>query len=274
MTTCVAGRLERCQRAVAEPREEGARIVDLDRLDSARDGVLARLDERLRHRSHAVDRTVQPHGRVDAMRQQIPGHAAAGHGSIEAPQPFSSLWQLLRDRPVLEELRAIVKDASQLSFLDQLSQEDDGRNPAVVVPDRVRHASALDSTDHRFRLGDRSPERLLTQHHLAGARGGDRDLGVRVVRARDIDQVDVRAFDQLAPIGLNRAISPVGGERLEPLPVARRDRLQDGLERQIEVARRLQKRVRVRTAHEAVADEPDVEFLLHAFSATTGACHP
>ena len=87
VAACVARRLERRQRAVAEPREESARIVDPDRLDLAGQVVLALLDERLGHRRHAVDRTVQPHGRVDAVRQQIAGHAAAGHGASRRHSP-------------------------------------------------------------------------------------------------------------------------------------------------------------------------------------------
>ena len=45
----VAGRLEEAERAVVEPAEEGAGVVDLDRLDLAREVVLPLLDERLGH---------------------------------------------------------------------------------------------------------------------------------------------------------------------------------------------------------------------------------
>ena len=45
----VAGRFEEPERAVVEPAEEGAGVVDADRLDLARQVVLPLLDERLGH---------------------------------------------------------------------------------------------------------------------------------------------------------------------------------------------------------------------------------
>ena len=75
----VAGGLERGERAVAEPRQEGARIVDADRLDLPSQVVLARLDERLGHRRDLVDRPIEPQRRIDTVREQIARHAAARH---------------------------------------------------------------------------------------------------------------------------------------------------------------------------------------------------
>ena len=67
--------------------------------------------------------------------------------------------------------------------------------------------------------------------------------------------------DQIAPVGVERLVAPVLGELLHALFVARRDRLQHGLSRQIEEPRRLQERIRMRPPHEAVANQSDIEGL-------------
>jgi hypothetical protein len=55
--------------------------------------------------------------------------------------------------------------------------------------------------EHLFGLADIQGERLLAQDCLARARGGNRDLAVSVVRRADIDDVDLRIGDHLAPVG-------------------------------------------------------------------------
>ncbi len=40
------------------------------------------------------------------------------------------------------------------------------------------------------------------------------NLGVRVVGAGDIDQIDIVALNQCAPIGFDRLVAPVLGESL------------------------------------------------------------
>ena len=259
----VARRLEERERSVLKPSHERARIVDADRLDLAGEIVLALLDEGLGHRRHRRERSVQPQRRVDAVREQIAGDAAAGDGGVEAPEPLADLRQIARDRPVLQELRAIVEDASERSLVDEILQHRHGRHAAVVVPDAVRHFGRFDGVDHRLGLCRVPAERLLAHHHLAGARGGDRDLRVRVVRARDVDELDVLARDERSPVGLDAFVPPIRGERLHAIRVARADCLQHRLVRHVEETRRLEKRVRVRPPHEPVADQPDVQFLLH-----------
>ena len=86
----VAGRLESGQRAVGEARQEQAGVVDPDRLDLAGQGVLPLLDEGLGRRGDVVDAAVEPHRGVDAMGQQVAGHAAAGNArrrDARAPLP-------------------------------------------------------------------------------------------------------------------------------------------------------------------------------------------
>ena len=75
--------------------------------------VLALLDERLGHGRDVVDAAVEPEGRVDAVGEQVAGDAAAGRVHIEPPQPGAALRQVRRDRPVLQELGAVVEDAAR-----------------------------------------------------------------------------------------------------------------------------------------------------------------
>ena len=82
----VARALESAHRAVGEDGQEHAGVVDRDRLDLARLGVLPLLDERFGGGGHARDRPVEPFGRIDRMGQQVAGHARAGHRRIEPPE--------------------------------------------------------------------------------------------------------------------------------------------------------------------------------------------
>ena len=99
---------------------------------------------------------------------------------------------------------------------------------------------------------------------LPALRGGDGDLGMRVVRARDVDEVDVLAGDQVAPVRLEGLVAPICREGLGARRVARANRLEDRLGVQLEELVDLGEGVGVGAAHEAGAHEADVEFLLRA----------
>ena len=184
--------------------------------------VLPLLDEGLGHRGDFGDRAVQPERGVDAVRQQIAGDAAAGDVDVQPPQPFAALRQVARDRPVLQELRAVVKDAAQLAFVDQLLEQDDRRHAAVVVPDHVGDAGALRPPSTIACASAAFRPSGFSHITILPARGrGDGDLGVRVVRAGDVDEVDVLALDERAPVGFGRLVAPVVGERPHAVGVAR-----------------------------------------------------
>ena len=100
-------------------------------------------------------------------------------------------------------------------------------------------------------------ERLFAQDHLAGLGGGDGDLGVDVVRRGDVDEVDVVALDELAPVGFDGFVAPLGGEGFDLAGIAGADGLEDRLIFEVEEVVDLAIGVGVRAAHEAVADESD-----------------
>ena len=230
-----------------------------DGLDLAGQVVLALLDERLGHRRDFGDRPVQPQRRVDVVREQVAGDAAAGDGDVEAPQAFAALRQVGRDRPVLQELRAVVEDASELALVDELLDHRDGGHAAVVVPDGVRHAGLLDRVGHRLPLpvavrpSGFSHITILPAFAAAIAMSWCVSFGL----AMSMTSMSFR-LDQIAPVGRVRLVAPVGGELLHALFIARRHRLQHRPPRQIEEPRRLQKRIRVGPSHEPVADQSDI----------------
>ncbi len=119
--------------------------------------------------------------------------------------------------------------------------------------------------DHRLAFDQVHRQGLLAEHHLAGLGRGDGDLGVRVIGRANIDRVDIFALDQLAPVGLDRLVPPLGGEGAGVLGVAAADSLEHGAVLDVEEVIDSLVRVGMRSAHEAVTDDADIErfFLCH-----------
>ena len=262
----VAGGFERRERAVGEAGEERAASSIV---------TSCFLPVRLCVRSLTnvsviavtrADRPVQPHGRIDAMGEQVAGDAAARDARVEPPQGRSALRQIGGNGPVLQEFRAIMEDAAEPSFVDQLLGERDGGDAAIIVPDHVRTARRLDRRDHPLGLGGVSAERLFAHHHFPRFRGGDRDLRMRVVGARDVDEVDVLPANELAPVRLEAFIAPIPRERLGGRRIAGANRFENRLSVQVEKLIDPGEGVRVRPPHEPAADKTNVERPLRAHS--------
>ena len=115
--------------------------------------------------------------------------------------------------------------------------------------------------DHLQALRAVQGQRLLAEDHLAGLGGGDGDLARACCSGRQMStEVDVLAGDQLAPVRLDGLVAPLGGEGLGLGLVEVADRLEDGLVFEVEEVADLAIGVGVRAAHEAAADESDIEF--------------
>ena len=168
-------------------------------------------------------RSVEPDGGVDAVGQQVAGHAAAGRVGIQSPSRRAALRHVGVDRPVLQEVGAVVKNPAESTFVDQLLGERYGGNASIVVPNHVFDAGLFDGLAHLFAFGLVHRQWFFAQDHLARFGRGDRNLFVQVVRRANIDRIDVIAFEQLAPIGLDRLIAPVVGERFRLFFVASTD---------------------------------------------------
>ncbi len=153
-----------------------------------------------------------------------------------------------------------MENSAQPAFVNQLFGESNGRNAPVVVPNHVGHFGVFHSFDHRFRFRRIASQRLFAHDHLAGFRSGNRNLGVRVVRAGDIDQVDILVVYECSPVRNGRFITPPVSKQHGLFAVSRTDAFQNRLVRRVEEIRHLAKRVRMRAAHEAAADDSNVQF--------------
>ena len=255
----VTGRLKHRHRTILETREKRARVVDLHRLLLAGCGVNALLDKGLGHRAHRNDVAVDPTRSVDAVRKQIAGDPRACDLGVEAPEASAALGEIRGNRPILQEIGAVVEDLSELASVDDVFRQRDRGKESIVVPNEIRQLRLLDSLHHRLALLSVERERLLTQDHLAMLDAGERDIHVRVVGRADVDGVDVLAGNELTPVGFNGARVAVGGELTDLGFVTTTHRLQHRLAASLEEVRNLTDRIRVRAAHESVADQADAQ---------------
>ena len=178
------------------------------------------------------------------------------------------LRQLGGDRPVLEEVGAVVEHAAQFAGGHDVLRERHGGEEAVVIPDEVREARLLACGDHFLALLTVEGEGLFAEDHLAILDALQGDLGVRVVRGADVDGVDVGARDQLAPVGLVGGVAPLSAEVLDLGFVAAADGLADDVVAGGQLVLReevtdLRVGVGVGAAHEAVTDETDANGFRH-----------
>jgi hypothetical protein len=114
---------------------------------------------------------------------------------------------------------------------------------------------------HPFRLLHGISEGFLAQHMLAGLEGGDRNLSVGVTGGADVDQVDVVAFDQAAPVRLHRLPAQLvrGGPHAVGVPSGHSRELR--LQRQVKEPGRGAPGVGVGGTHKGIAHHADAKGL-------------
>ena len=259
VTSRVTRRFECSERAVLESAQKSAGVIDAHRLHAPGQGMLTLFDECLRHCGYFRDRAVEPESGVDGVSQQIAGDAAAGDRQIEAPECLATLGQVGRNRPVLQELGAVVENAAETPLVQEKLEQHDRRHAAVVIPDHVRDPGGIHRGDHRLRLRRVAAERFVAEHDLAGLRRGNGDFGVRIVRAGDVDDIDILSADKGAPVRFHRLISPVLREGMGALGVARADGLEYRPVGQVEKAGRLEECVGMSPPHESAAYQAYIE---------------
>lgn len=260
----VASGFEGGEGAIGEACQEGGGVVDADRFFASGFGVHAFFDEGFGHGGHAFDAAVKPDRRVDAMGEQVAGHAAAGGIGIESPGGGSTLGDIFGDGPILEEEGAVVEDASEFPAIDDLFGQGYGGDAAIVVPDGVGDAGAFDGLDHADTFFDIHGEGFFAEDHFAGFGGGQRDFAVEVIRGADVDGIDILAGDELSPVGFDRLVAPLVGEGLGFFGIACADGLEDRLVFEIEKVVDFGVAIGVSAAHESVANHADAKrFLCH-----------
>ena len=102
-----------------------------------------------------------------------------------------------------------MENSSEAALVNDLLGESHGRHTAVVIPDGVGHTRRFHRAHHGFGFPRVAAQWLLAHHHLPRLCRGNGDLGMSIVGAGDIDNIDVRRFNQLAPIGCEFLVSPV-----------------------------------------------------------------
>ena len=155
------------------------------------------------------------------------------------------------------------------SFVDELLHQRERGQPPVVEADRVRNACV----DRRFRRGFGrcvvGGQWLLAQQGHSRRGGGLDDLGMCSRRRADVDDVDIRPRHDLAPVRRPLFDSvPAGGTRDSPFVASAHDE-QPRRAGKLAHARRDRVAVRMRPAHQPVADDSDADLGLGAHPRAT-----
>src|SRR5262245_53749492 len=109
----VASGFKQAERSVRKPAEKRARVIDSDRLDLTRKRMSSLLNKCFGHCGDVSDAAIQPDRGVDAMREQVTGNAAAGGLHVEPPETGAALREVGGNRPILQEVCAVMKDFSK-----------------------------------------------------------------------------------------------------------------------------------------------------------------
>ena len=186
------------------------------------------------------------------MRAEVAKRSGAGGLLVEAPA------RRCVDSPGLEVTGAEVEELAEVAGLDDLARQAHGRHEAVVEAAHVHDRCLLCRAPDRVRLFSRPPERLLAEDMLAVSRRLDRRLGMEVVRAAVVEELNALVGHLLAPVRrrLLPPVEPAG--LLHLLGRAPGDRDEARLECGLEVGR-LAECAGVRLAHEGVAEHRDAD---------------
>ncbi len=253
-------RLEDTDGAVLKTRQAHGRVVHSHAAQTAAASFQgALLDEGVKQAGHFRKFADQKTRQIDDVSVDVA--MRAGTRKIFLKPPDQREFRV--NDPVLKVTRPVVVNDPELAVLDHLFGEGHCRNPAVVVADHVRDMGFAHRGEHSAALGDVHRQRLFAEDRLARARGGDRDLGMGVVRRIDVNHINVRAANDLAPVGGIIAPAKLGGGGLDLLLVAPANHLEQRPGFQPEKFVDLAPRVRMGAAHELVANHADVQSLGH-----------
>ena len=70
-----------------------------------------------------VDRSVQPHGRVDRVRQEVACYTRSCDLGIQTPQRRAALRHVGRDGPVLQVRRPVMIRLADAAFVNELLRQ-------------------------------------------------------------------------------------------------------------------------------------------------------
>ena len=135
---------------------------------------------------------------VNRMGNQVAMRATASDIALEAPND-REVWI---HNPVLKIDAAPVINPAKVAILDHLFGQCDSRHATVVETNRIWHVVFCNRILHRASLGNRACKWLFAEHHLASLSSLDGNFDVRIAGRDDVNEVDVIAGDDLAPVGL------------------------------------------------------------------------
>src|SRR5690606_25026476 len=101
---------------------------------------------------------------------------------------------------------------------DGVAHPTEVRGPAAVLVDSEEAAGFLGDADEALALGEVRDEGFLAQDVLAGAQGLLDEIGAAFGMGRDVDDGDVRAFEEFAAVRMRsgvgiEAVALLGGLR-------------------------------------------------------------
>ena len=194
-----------------------------------------------------------------ASRSPVTPLPAASTSSRQ--RPVAALRQVRGDRPVLQELGAVVEDAAELALVDELLGERDrrARGGSCTRPCSARRPSRPPRPSPRLRR--RSSASGFSQRIILPALAAA--MAISCVQCCSACRCRWRRCPCARPASASRSRSirsPTCRRTPCALSASRaQTRLQHRLVRQVEEVADLAVGVRVRPAHEAVADHADVE---------------
>ncbi len=169
----------------------------------------------------------------------------------------------LRVRHVIFGMNAaITADFTDFATADQITREGEHRIAEIVEADLRCDASGFGRVGHLPGVRCARRQRLLAVNVLSGSDSGQRHFLVKRVGRRDVDHIDVSVLDQASPV----AARP--GETERPRRLRCKlvgtvgDRMENQLERKIEDALCRGEAEHMGLAHEAGADQADLELRL------------
>ena len=93
-------------------------------------------------------------------------------------------------------------DTAKVAILDHLFGQCYRRHTTIIETNRIGNVVFCNRILHCAGLGNRARKWLFAEHHLASLSGFDCDFDVRITGRYDVNEVDVIAGDDLAPVGL------------------------------------------------------------------------
>ena len=260
----IARRLQIRQHAVFHPSKENRRVrhIDLAQLARAfgqRVGQRPFRHKRIQPTTHFLEFADQITPQINDVRIDVAVDAATTGFLLQTP-----VQRKFRVRqPVLRVTGVEMINPAKRAFADHSLCQRNSRDAPVIMADHVDDLRLLCRGEHRLGLFDVQCQRFFAQNVLPVFRRRNRHLRVKIRRGDDVHDVNQRRLDNFAPVRCGVLPAELCPGRLHARSVASAKCVQLNVGLEVEEAGRLPPGIRVRLAHEAVADQPDAKSSRH-----------